>query len=53
MPTGFELPPLGFAVEDAGFQAPAEDGSAVEIIVKSDSERLQLLAGFTPWEKQI
>ncbi len=51
VPTGYELPPLGFAVEDAGFQAPAEDGSSVEIIVKSDSERLQLLAGFTPWEK--
>jgi aconitate hydratase len=29
-PTGFELPPLGFAVEDAGFQAPAEDGSSVK-----------------------
>ncbi len=28
-PTGFELPPKGFAVEDAGYQAPAEDGSNV------------------------
>ncbi len=49
-PTGFELPPNGFAVEDAGFQAPAEDGSGVEVIVKPDSERLQLLEGFKPWE---
>lgn len=51
VPTGFELPPNGFDVEDAGYQAPAEDGSSVEIIVKSDSERLQLLEGFKPWEK--
>jgi aconitate hydratase len=29
-PTGFELPPNGFAVEDAGYQAPAEDGSSVK-----------------------
>lgn len=49
-PTGFELPPRGFAVEDAGYQAPAEDGSGVEVIVKPDSERLQLLEGFKPWE---
>lgn len=49
-PTGFELPPNGFAVEDAGYQAPAEDGSSVEVIVSPTSDRLQLLAGFTPWE---
>jgi aconitate hydratase len=49
-PSGFELPPNGFAVEDAGYQAPAEDGSSVEIFVKPDSERLQLLAGFAPFE---
>jgi aconitate hydratase len=49
-PTGYELPPLGFAVEDAGFQAPAEDGSGVEVIVKPDSERLQLLESFKAWE---
>lgn len=49
-PTGFELPPNGFAVEDAGFQAPAEDGSSVEVIVNPASDRLQLLEGFKPWE---
>ncbi len=49
-PTGFELPPNGFAVEDAGYQAPAADGSAVEVIVNPTSDRLQLLAGFKPWE---
>ena len=49
-PTGYELPPLGFDVKDAGYQAPAEDGSAVEISVAEDSERLQLLAPFADWD---
>ncbi|MGB1316265.1 MAG: aconitate hydratase, partial [Chitinophagales bacterium] len=49
-PTGFELPPKGFDVEDNGFQAPAADGSNVEVDVKSDSDRLQLLTPFAPWE---
>jgi aconitate hydratase len=49
-PTGFELPSKGFAVEDAGYQAPAEDGSSVEVVVKPDSERLQLLTPFEPWD---
>lgn len=47
-PTGFELPPKGFAVEDAGYQAPMEDGSGVNVDVKSDSNRLQLLTPFAP-----
>lgn len=49
-PTGFELPPKGFDVEDAGYQAPAEDGSGIKVIVSPDSQRLQLLAAFAPWE---
>jgi aconitate hydratase len=49
-PSGDELPSKGFAVEDAGFQAPAEDGSQVEVKVASDSERLQLLAPFSDWD---
>lgn len=49
-PSGDELPTKGFAVEDAGYQAPAEDGSGVIIDVKSDSRRLQLLYSFAPWE---
>lgn len=49
-PSGDELPVKGFAVEDAGYQAPAEDGSGVIIDVKSDSKRLQLLYSFAPWE---
>ncbi|MFL9830727.1 aconitate hydratase [Flavobacterium sp. ARAG 55.4] len=49
-PFGEELPSKGFDVEDAGFQAPAEDGSAVQIAVNPDSDRLQLLAPFEPWD---
>ncbi len=49
-PTGFELPPNGFDVKDAGFQAPAENGSSVEIIVNPESNRLQLLEPFAPWD---
>ncbi len=47
-PTGWELPPKGFEVKDDGYLAPEADGSGVEIKVNSDSERLQLLAPFTP-----
>ncbi len=49
-PSGDELPIQGFAVEDAGYVAPAEDGSRIEIAVAPDSKRLQLLAPFAPWE---
>lgn len=49
-PSGDELPKNGFAVEDPGYQAPAKDGSDVDIIVAPDSKRLQLLAPFAAWE---
>ena len=48
-PTGYELPPKGFDVDDPGYQAPAEDGSAIEIKVDPNSERLQLLTPFDAW----
>ncbi len=51
-PTGDELPKKGFDVEDPGFQAPAEDGSAVQIIVDPASSRLQLLENFPVWDGQ-
>ncbi|RFZ92081.1 aconitate hydratase [Mucilaginibacter conchicola] len=49
-PQGIEMPINGYAVEDAGYQAPAEDGSGVQVIVSPESARLQLLAPFAPWE---
>ena len=51
-PSGQELPSKGFAVEDNGYQAPAEDGSGVDVVVSPDSQRLQLLAPFEPWDGQ-
>lgn len=48
-PSGFELPSLGFAVENNGYQAPAEDGSNVDVKVDPNSNRLQLLTPFEPW----
>ncbi len=48
-PKGNELPPNGFAVEDLGYQAPAENGSSVQIVVNPESNRLQLLESFAEW----
>lgn len=49
-PSGFELPIRGFAVEDAGYQEPAADGSHVQVAVSPTSHRLQLLDPFAAWE---
>lgn len=49
-PVGYELPPNGFDVEDAGYQAPAADGSQVKVAVDPASQRLQLLEPFAAWE---
>jgi aconitate hydratase len=49
-PFGDELPKRGFDVEDAGFQAPAVDGSGVQVTVSETSDRLQLLAPFDAWD---
>jgi aconitate hydratase len=48
-PQGLELPVKGFDVKDNGYQAPAEDGSNVEIKVDPASARLQLLEAFSAW----
>ncbi|MEE2800552.1 MAG: aconitate hydratase [Bacteroidota bacterium] len=52
-PTGWELPPKGFEVEDDGYLAPVEDGSGVEVVVADDSDRLQLLTPFVPLGTEI
>jgi aconitate hydratase len=51
-PTGWELPPNGFDVKDAGYIAPSEDGSGINVIVNPNSQRLQLLEPFLPWDGQ-
>jgi len=49
-PTGVELPARGFDPGDSGYIAPAEDGSKVPVVIDTESERLQALTPFTPWE---
>jgi len=49
-PTGWELPPKGFEVEDAGYLEPVEDGSNINVVINEKSERLQLLEPFKPWD---
>ena len=40
-PKGFELPPNGFAVKDAGYNAPADDGSAINVVIDPKSDRIR------------
>jgi aconitate hydratase len=51
-PTGIELPPSGFDVEDNGYLAPVADGSGVSVEVSESSERLELLTPFAPWDEK-
>ena len=51
-PFGDELPTKGFDVEDPGYQAPASNGSDIQVIVSPTSNRLQLLEPFQPWNGQ-
>jgi aconitate hydratase len=48
-PTGPELPAKGFNANDIGYQAPAADGSKVDLKVDPKSDRLQLLDSFAEW----
>lgn len=52
-PSGVELPPRGFAVEDAGYEAPALNGSDITVRVDPSSDRLQLLTPFVPITQQL
>ncbi len=49
-PSGEALPRNGYAVEDNGYIAPVNDGTKIDVIVKEDSERLQLLSPFAAWD---
>ena len=49
-PTGWELPPKGFEVDDRGYIEPDEDGSNVEVIINPESKRLEKLEPFAPWD---
>ena len=49
-PTGWDLPPKGFEVDDKGYIEPDEDGSGVEVIIDPNSKRLEKLKPFLPWD---
>ncbi len=49
-PTGWELPPKGFEVDDRGYIEPDQDGSNVEVKINPDSKRLEKLEPFSPWD---
>ncbi len=46
-PQGSDFPPLGFDVKDNGYLAPA--GQEEEVVIRPESNRLQKLTPFTPW----
>jgi aconitate hydratase A / 2-methylisocitrate dehydratase len=52
VPVGEELPDKGFDPGESGFIPPPEDGSGIEVVVRPDSDRLQLLEPFPPWDGQ-
>ena len=49
-PTGWDLPPKGFEVDDKGYIEPDDDGSGVEVIIDPNSKRLEKLEPFLPWD---
>jgi aconitate hydratase len=49
-PTADELPAKGFVFDDSGFLAPAADDANLNVEVDPQSERLQLLDPFAPWD---
>ncbi len=49
-PYGDELPTLGFEKDTKGFLAPTKDGYKTEVKIDPNSDRLQLLEPFKPWD---
>ena len=49
-PTADELPAKGFDPGESGFLAPAADPAAVQVVVRPDSDRLELLEPFPAWD---
>ncbi|MFM8304004.1 MAG: aconitate hydratase [Actinomycetota bacterium] len=51
-PSADELPAKGFDPGESGFVPPAADGASVEVVVRPDSDRLELLEPFPAWDGQ-
>ena len=48
-PVGDELPEDGFKFDNSGYQEPVADGGSLKIKIDKNSDRLQLLEPFQPW----
>lgn len=48
-PKGDALPSLGFEVSDNGYVAPVNNGDAIDVIISPESQRLQRLERFAPF----
>ena len=51
-PVADDLPADGFDAGESGFAAPAADPSTVEVVVRADSDRLELLTPFPEWDRR-
>lgn len=51
-PNGYDFPPRGFDVEDKGFIAPSDGRQDIKVVIATDSNRLQKLEPFAPWDGQ-
>ncbi|KZO91775.1 aconitate hydratase [Calocera viscosa TUFC12733] len=49
-PTGSELPPKGYDPGQDTYQEPPHDRASVNVAVDPNSDRLQLLKPFVPWD---
>jgi aconitate hydratase len=49
-PSGFDLPPNGFAGFESGLQEPSRDKAKISVRINPDSERLQALDPFHAWD---
>jgi aconitate hydratase len=45
-----DLPEKGFVRDEGGYEAPAADGSGVQVTIAPDSSRLQALSPFPAWD---
>ena len=50
-PQGDELPKNGFDVKDNGYQSPSPENKSIKISINPDSQRLQMLKPFPPFQK--
>lgn len=50
LPSGSDLPAKPFEARNPGYQAPAQDGTSIQVVIDPASDRLQKLEPFAPWD---